>query len=141
MANYRNEQLPVVLSISRALGDETRARILLALGSRELCVCQIAALFELAPSTLSKHLSVLRGAGMIEARKGGRWIYYRRVVKRPEGGSQGGDVFSEAFAWLERSLSRDLAIRADRQRLREVLRLDPDELCRLQNSRVSAEGS
>ncbi len=109
---------------------------MLALGTRELCVCQIAALFELAPSTLSKHLSVLRGAGLIEARKGGRWIYYRRVTPSTEGASRGSDrVIPEALTWLANALAQNPTVRSDRLRLREVLKLDPDELCRLQSGR------
>jgi DNA-binding transcriptional ArsR family regulator len=58
------------------LSDESRVRTLLALRKGELCVCQIKELFGLAPSTVSKHLSILFQAGLAESRKEGRWIYY-----------------------------------------------------------------
>ena len=64
-------------NITRALADENRIRILAALEVRELCVCQITELLRLAPSTVSKHLLLLRHAGLIDSRKDGRWIYYR----------------------------------------------------------------
>jgi DNA-binding transcriptional ArsR family regulator len=47
------------LNTARALGDETRVRILHALAGRELCVCQLVELLELAPSTVSKHMTIL----------------------------------------------------------------------------------
>jgi ArsR family transcriptional regulator, arsenate/arsenite/antimonite-responsive transcriptional repressor len=63
------------LDVLKALADETRLRALCALRGGELCVCQLIALLELAPSTVSKHLSILRAARLVESRKEGRWIY------------------------------------------------------------------
>ena len=65
------------MNITKALADENRVRTLLALRKGELCVCQITELFGLAPSTVSKHLSILFQAGLVESRKEGRWIYYQ----------------------------------------------------------------
>ena len=56
------------MAITKALSDPGRVRILLALRRRELCVCQIAELFGFAPSTMSKHLSILHHAGLIQSR-------------------------------------------------------------------------
>ena len=64
------------LNVTKALAEENRLRILLALGVEELCVCQIIELLELAPSTVSKHMSVLKQARMVDSRKDGRWTYY-----------------------------------------------------------------
>jgi len=47
------------------------------LSGGELCACQIIEMLGLAPSTVSKHMSILRQAGLVETRKEGRWIYYR----------------------------------------------------------------
>ena len=57
------------LNITKALAEENRVRILMALEVEELCVCQITELLELAPSTVSKHMSVLRQARLVEGRK------------------------------------------------------------------------
>ena len=65
------------VSIIRALGDENRLRILMALRHRPLCVCEITTLLGLAASTTSKHLFILRQARLIESIKNGRWVYYR----------------------------------------------------------------
>ena len=58
----------------RAIGDENRARILMALRLRTLCVCEITTLLGLAASTTSKHLLLLRQARLIEGIKKGRWV-------------------------------------------------------------------
>ena len=65
------------ISAIRALGDENRLRILMALRMRPLCVCEITTLLGLAASTTSKHLFILRQARLIESIKNGRWVYYR----------------------------------------------------------------
>jgi len=66
-----------LMKITKALADESRIRVLLALRDRELCACQITELFGLAPSTMSKHMSILYQAGLVDSRKEGRWIYFR----------------------------------------------------------------
>jgi ArsR family transcriptional regulator len=43
----------------------------------ELCVCQLIKMLGLAPSTVSKHMSILRQARLVQARKEGKWMYYR----------------------------------------------------------------
>ncbi|MEI6195647.1 MAG: metalloregulator ArsR/SmtB family transcription factor, partial [Verrucomicrobiota bacterium] len=65
------------MAITKALSDPNRVRILLALRQGELCVCQITGLFGFAPSTVSKHLSILHHAHLILSRKSERWVYYR----------------------------------------------------------------
>jgi predicted transcriptional regulator len=52
-----------LMKITKALADENRIRVLLALREGELCACQITELFGLAPSTMSKHLSILYQPG------------------------------------------------------------------------------
>lgn len=64
-------------SVSRSIADSTRVRILKMLEPGELCVCQITAILGLAPATVSKHLSLLRMAGLLSHRKQGRWVFYR----------------------------------------------------------------
>jgi DNA-binding transcriptional ArsR family regulator len=110
------------LYLAGALSDPGRARLLLALRGRELCVCQLVELLGLAPSTVSKHLSVLRQAGLVEYRKRGRWAFYRRAEEAPP-------AVRDALRWLDASLSRDEMVRRDRDRLRDILRISPEELC------------
>ena len=62
------------MAVAKALADDNRTRALMCLRAGELCVCRIIALLELAPSTVSKHLDILRRAGLVESHKEGRWI-------------------------------------------------------------------
>ena len=62
--------------IFRALSDPTRLRILMALESGELCVCDIAGLMDLSQPSVSHHLKALRQAGIIEFRKSGKMAFY-----------------------------------------------------------------
>src|ERR1044071_465038 len=88
------------MAITKALSDSNRVRILLALQHGELCVCQITELFGFAPSTVSKHLSILHHAGLILSRKTERWVYYRLAEK-------GAPVtVREAIDWIHKSLGK-----------------------------------
>ena len=60
----------------RALGDASRAKILHALLTGELCVCDLAALVGITESAVSQHLRVLRGLRIVRPRKAGRVVYY-----------------------------------------------------------------
>jgi ArsR family transcriptional regulator len=61
----------------KALGDDTRLRIVALLSHGELCVCHVEAALGLPQPTTSRHLAVLRNAGVVETRRDGSWIYYR----------------------------------------------------------------
>jgi ArsR family transcriptional regulator, arsenate/arsenite/antimonite-responsive transcriptional repressor len=60
----------------KALSDPNRLRILKALQTRMLCVCEVRELLDLANSTVSKHLSILRETGFIIEEKDGKWMNY-----------------------------------------------------------------
>jgi DNA-binding transcriptional ArsR family regulator len=115
------------LDITKALADEKRLRILMALVDGELCVCQITELLELAPSTVSKHMSILRQARLLEARKDGRWMYYRLAGR---GASQ---AVREAISWTRRNLADTSQINRDDKKLAKIRRMDREILCRKQN--------
>ncbi len=121
------------LNITKALAEENRVRILLALGVEELCVCQIIELLELAPSTVSKHMYVLRQARLVEGRKDGRWMYYRLADESAS------TQVSEAIAWLKKSLSPSERIRADAKRLKAILKIDREVLCSRQTRSSECE--
>lgn len=64
--------------VFRAFSDRTRLRILnLLQGREELCVCDIIAVIDAPQAKISRHLSYLRRAGLVSARKDGLWVYYR----------------------------------------------------------------
>lgn len=61
----------------KALGDETRVRIIALLAHEELCVCHIEAALNLSQPNASRHLAILRTARVVDTRREGNWIYYR----------------------------------------------------------------
>ena len=61
----------------RALGDETRLRIVALLSHGELCVCHIEAALELTQPNASRHLAILRAAGIVSHRRRDKWVHYR----------------------------------------------------------------
>ena len=112
------------LNITKALADENRLRMLMALQDGELCVCQLTELMGLAMSTVSKHLSVLYQAGLVNARKEGRWMYYSLPGKGAPTAAR------EAVAWVRRSLAGQERMAEDAKRLKKVLAMDLGELCK-----------
>ncbi len=104
------------LPITKALSDETRLRLLMALRDGELCLCQLIELLGLAPSTVSKHMTLLQQAGLVERRKQGRWHFYRLAENRVPKATE------KALAWVTESLAEDSMIREDRQGLIEIRR-------------------
>lgn len=114
--------------ISKALADETRLRIMGILEKNELCACQIIEVFELANSTISKHLSLLKQAGLIQSRKEGRWIFFSWSESTEES-------ISQTHKWLKKMLMDDEQIDKDTKAVRKIIKIDPVELCRRQNGK------
>ena len=114
------------MTITRALSDQNRVRTLMALRDLELCVCQIIELLELAPSTVSKHMSILANARLVEGRQDGRWRYYRLA------GDDAPDEAREAISWTFKTLSKTPQILKDAKRLKDILKIDPEVLCKAQ---------
>ena len=103
------------MNVTKALSDENRVRILTALNGKDLCVYQIKALLQVSPSTVSRHLSVLRKARLISARKKGRWTYYK-LANSPEP-----RTIADAINWVIRSVNHDPVIKRDQRQLKEIL--------------------
>lgn len=113
---------------TQALADESRLRILGLLATEsvaagELCVCQIIDVLGLAPSTISKHLALLRQADLIEGRKEGRWMHYR--LAPPPGGPP---------PWILKRLATEARVAEDRASLLRLLRFDLEEVTRRQRA-------
>ena len=107
----------------KAAGDPTRTRILKLLEGGGLCVCQVQAVLRLAPSTVSKHLAILRTAGLVEDRRDGKWTEYALATETS-------NSFAEAVLRMIRGpMNRDPLVVADRRRLREVKAIPLVELC------------
>jgi len=68
----------------KALGDETRLRMMALLSHGELCVCHLEKALELSQSNTSRQLTVLRAAGLVEPRREGNWVFYRLAPQLDE---------------------------------------------------------
>jgi len=88
---------------------------------KPMCVCEITAVLKLAPSTVSKHLSLLHGAELIEVRKEGKWVNYYLPGKSLS------PFASEILRLLNSSFRDDPDLQADREKAKKVNRA---ELCR-----------
>jgi DNA-binding transcriptional ArsR family regulator len=103
------------LNITKALSDESRVRMLLALRSGELCVCWVIELLGLAPSTVSKHMTILAQADLVQCRKDGRWHYFR--LPDAEGASP---LVRSTLEWLDRAAGNYPIAVQDAKRLKEI---------------------
>ena len=120
------------LNIAKALADGNRMRVIGALiENDELCVCQITEMLRLAAATVSRHMSILQNARLVQSRKQGRWVFYRLVDSFP-------GVLRQ---WLMESISGTLEVMADRQKLLSILSCEPDDLCRHQKERKECRDS
>ncbi len=117
-------QLRDLLALGKALADENRLRVLAALEGRELCLCQIVELLGLANSTVSRHMTLLCQARLVQVRKQGRWSYFRLAE------SDAPPEVRRIRQLLVELLHRDPHIQQDAARLRTLLAIGPEELCR-----------
>lgn len=116
-----SQDLDSAIAAARALGNSARLRAVAMLSGGELCVCQITAVLELAPSTVSLHLKELKRAGLVRERKEGRWVFISLAED------------DAARAWIDTAIAAaadDPCLAADMQRVEELRQLPVDDLCR-----------
>jgi DNA-binding transcriptional ArsR family regulator len=118
-----------LLAIARALSDENRVRALLALGDQEVCACQIIELLKLAPSTVSKHMSILKQAKLVKGKKRGRWMHYSLPGKAAP------PVVRQALSWVRQASTEDEAVQKDADRMKRILGTDRELICERQSIR------
>lgn len=109
--------------VAKAFADPSRMRVLKLLQGGELCVCQLTTVLDLAPATVSKHLSVLKAAGLVQQRKAGRWVYYRLAGVRLNA------YASDFLALAAKSLEDDPTVAEDRRLLTALNDVPLDILC------------
>jgi len=97
----------------QALGDKTRLRLLNLMGDQELCVCYFVEILDQPQPKISRHLAYLRSAGMVAARREGKWMHYRMVMPPHIGAAQ---ILCQTLA----ALKEEKAMQADRARLVRV---------------------
>lgn len=92
----------------QALGDNTRLRLLNLMGDQELCVCYFVEVLGQPQPKISRHLAYLRNAGIVAARRDGKWMHYRIVMPPNEGATQ---VLHQILQWFkdEKTMQADKA--------------------------------
>jgi ArsR family transcriptional regulator, arsenate/arsenite/antimonite-responsive transcriptional repressor len=92
-----------------ALADPTRLRLLNLMNGREICVCYFVEILKQSQPKISRHLAYLRNAGIVSARREGKWMHYR--IEWP-GDAGGAAVLGAALKSFEenRQMQSDLAM-------------------------------
>ncbi len=108
--------------ILKALGDETRLRILALPKDGELCVCDLMATLSLPQSTASRHLAYLRNSGWVSGTRKGKWMYYRFITDTTFTGSGLGEEILCYLSTLEQAPK-------DQESLRDYLLTKDKETC------------
>jgi len=119
----RGVDLSTCVNVMKAVSDPTRVRILKILEGGELCVCQIIAVVALGASTVSRHLSLLRAAGLVQDRRDRKWVRYSLSGR---GANPCAAVVLRALrGWLD----DDPVIALDRERVERARALGPVAIC------------
>ena len=114
-------ELAGFLAVHKALADSSRVRALGLLTHGELCLCELIQVLGLAPSTVSKHMTELQRAGLVERRKRGRWHFYRFPTKAAS------PHVRAAGRWVRR-LQEDPQLKSDVKTLNKVKQMEPEQV-------------
>jgi len=110
-------------SVFKAAADPTRVRILKILEGGEICVCQVIAILSLGQSTVSKHLFLLRAAGLIKDRRDRKWVHYS--LDRGSDSPYAARMLRNLRGWL----NDDPVIAKDRERAAMARAIGPMAIC------------
>ncbi len=97
----------------KALADRTRLRLINLIGEDEVCVCFFVEVLNTNQPKISRHLAYLRKAGVVSARREGKWIHYR-IVEPPD--EHAANIFREVRTWLK----NEPDMQNDRTRLAQI---------------------
>ena len=105
-----NQRIEVLF---KALADRTRLRLLSLMGDDEICVCFLVEVLKTNQPKISRHLAYLRRAGVVSARREGKWMHYRIVTPADEHAAR---IFVEVRSWL----ASDPLLQRDRDRMNKI---------------------
>lgn len=97
----------------KALADQTRLRLINLIADDEICVCFFVEVLKTNQPKISRHLAYLKRAGVVAARREGKWIHYRLVEPADPHAAR---IFREVRLWLD----NNPAMVSDRSRLRKI---------------------
>ena len=100
-------------TLFKALADRTRLRLINLIGDEEVCVCFFVEVLKTSQPKISRHLAYLRRAGLVAARRDGKWIHYRLVEPAD---SHAASIFREVRVWLQ----NDQSMQGDRTQLTKI---------------------
>ena len=107
-----NREYSIAL-LFKALADTTRLRLINLIGEDEVCVCFFVEVLKINQPKISRHLAYLRRAGVVSARRDGKWMHYR-LIEPPD--PHAATIFREVRA----ALAEESAMKSDRARLRKI---------------------
>jgi ArsR family transcriptional regulator, arsenate/arsenite/antimonite-responsive transcriptional repressor len=110
MLTMRRQRQFDIQQFFQALSDNTRLRLLNLMGDREVCVCYFVEILRVPQPKISRHLAYLRNAGIVSARREGKWMHYRIVMPPHSGATQ---ILRQTLRWMK----EDRAMQGDRERL------------------------
>ncbi len=102
-----------VALLFKALAYRTRLRLINLIGDDEVCVCFFVEVLKINQPKISRHLAYLRRAGVVSARREGKWIHYR-IVEPPN--LHAANIFREVRTWL----ANEAAMKSDRARFEKI---------------------
>lgn len=121
-----------LIKIYKALSDENRIRILKMLELKKLCVCEIKEILQLATSTVSKHLSILRNANLIKSEKDGKWVNYLLNDKEKD------ELVQIHLKILSTQLTEDKTILEDKKQIEKT---DRNIICNIYEEEITNDKS
>ncbi|MDY6862146.1 MAG: metalloregulator ArsR/SmtB family transcription factor [Thermodesulfobacteriota bacterium] len=110
-------------SIFKALSNETRIRILKLISQRELCVCELMQVLDMTQSRISRHVNLLKQAGLVKDRRDGKWVYYSIDAKSFNPYAK--DILGLFYGWL----NNDKVVKMDLKNLSKAKRLSETNIC------------
>jgi len=113
IASVEHAGVRSLTKLFRALGDETRLRMVALLAHGELCVCHVERALALSQPNVSRQLGILRMAGVVDARREGSWMYYALAPQEH-------DAVKAMLDQLVVLFGAEKAIRADHAKLKKI---------------------
>jgi ArsR family transcriptional regulator, arsenate/arsenite/antimonite-responsive transcriptional repressor len=108
------------VNVLKALSDPNRIRIMKMVFERELCMCELREILDLSNSTVSKHLTILRDAGLLLDSKDGKWVNFQLNDKSEY------RFIRSVITLLQKSFDDDEAVQED---LKKVHKVDRKKIC------------
>ena len=120
---YERKSMKKIANIFKALSDDTRLRMIKLLHERELCVCELMQVLDMSQPRISRHMSVLKNAGLVEDRREGKWVHYS-LRKETQGKEI--KILLDAMVVMAND---DAIIKADKNKLKKAVRLGEIKTC------------